>query len=153
MLFYLVLGAIFGFVLSRSGAADYNYIQGMFLFERFQLYGIIGTAVAVTAPGLWIIKRFGRTASGDRISIARKSLNRGTVVGSLLFGIGWSMTGMCPGPIFVNIGEGKVYALAALAGALAGAGMFGMLFLWLQRLFGLPRIASGAPPVSVGASN
>ena len=61
---YLVLGAIFGFVLSRSGAADYNYIQGMFLFERFQLYGIMGTAIVLTAPGLWLIQRRGRTALG-----------------------------------------------------------------------------------------
>ena len=54
---YLVLGVIFGFVLSRSGAADYNYIQTMFLFESFQLYGIIGTAVVLTAAGLWALKR------------------------------------------------------------------------------------------------
>ena len=153
MLFYLVLGTIFGFVLSRSGAADYNYIQGMFLFDRFQLYGIIGAAVAFTVPGLWIIKRFGRTASGDRISIARKSLNAGTVYGSLLFGVGWSMTGMCPGPIFVNVGEGKVYALAALGGALVGAGLFGILFPRLQRPFGLPRIGSALPPAAAGANN
>jgi uncharacterized membrane protein YedE/YeeE len=153
VLVYLVLGTIFGFVLSRSGAADYNYIQGMFLFERFQLYGIIGAAVAFTVPGLWVIKRYGRTARGDRISIARKSLNSGTVVGSLVFGVGWSMTGMCPGPIFVNVGEGKVYALAALAGALAGASVFGMLFPRLQRPFGLPRISGGAPPVAVRAGN
>jgi hypothetical protein len=153
VLFYLVLGTIFGFVLSRSGAADYNYIQGMFLFERVQLYGIIGTAVVVTAPGIWVIKRVGRTASGGRISIARKLLNSGTVYGSLLFGVGWSMTGMCPGPIFVNIGEGKMYALSALAGALTGAGLFGVLFPRLQRPFGLPRVGSSAPPVGVVATN
>jgi uncharacterized membrane protein YedE/YeeE len=153
VLFFLVLGTIFGFVLSRSGAADYNYIQGMFLFERFQLYGIIGAAVVFTAPGLWIIQRFGRTASGERISIARKSLNSGTIFGSVLFGVGWSMTGMCPGPIFVNVGEGKVYAVAALAGALAGAGAFGVLFPSLQRLFGLPRIGSGASPAGVGVNH
>ena len=46
---YLILGALFGFILSRSGAADYNYIQAMFLFESIQLYGIIGTAVVLTA--------------------------------------------------------------------------------------------------------
>jgi uncharacterized protein len=153
VLFYLLLGTIFGFVLSRSGAADYNYIQGMFLFERFQLYGIIGAAVAFTAPGLWVIKRYGRTGSGDRISISRKSLNSGTVIGSLLFGVGWSMTGMCPGPIFVNVGEGKLYALAALAGALAGASVFGMLFPRLQRLFRLPRLGVAAPAEAVTAGN
>ena len=71
-LLYLSLGTLFGFVLSRSGAADYDYIQGMFLFERFQLYGIIGAAVAVTAPGLWVLTRYGRTASGRALEIERK---------------------------------------------------------------------------------
>lgn len=134
---FLLLGVVFGFVLSRSGAGDYDYIQGMFLFERFQLYGIIGTAVVVTSVGLWLIKRRGRTLSGAPIAIERKSLNAGTVVGGVLFGMGWSITGMCPGPMFVNIGEGKVYALAALAGALTGAALFGSAYEWFQKPFGL----------------
>jgi uncharacterized membrane protein YedE/YeeE len=135
---YLLLGTIFGLLLSRSGAADYDYIQGMFLFERFQLYGIIGTAVLLTAPGLWLIRRYGRTASGRPLQFDLKTMNRGTVAGSVLFGVGWSITGMCPGPILVNIGEGKLYALAALAGALTGAGLFGALYGRLQPLFHLP---------------
>jgi len=135
---YLVLGTIFGFALSRSGAADYDYIQGMFLFERFQLYGILATGVLFTAPGLWLIKRRGRTIGGAPIHIELKSMNRGTIVGSLLFGVGWSLTGMCPGPILVNIGEGKVYAIAALAGALVGAALFGTSYERLQSPFGLP---------------
>ncbi len=142
-LLYVLLGTAFGFLLSRSGAADYNYIQGMFLFERFQLYGIIGTAVAVTAPGLWLIKRGGRTVTGRRIEVELKPLHRGNIVGGLLFGIGWSIAGMCPGPIFVNIGEGKVYALAALAGALVGAGVFGAIYTRIQPLFRLPPLALG----------
>jgi uncharacterized membrane protein YedE/YeeE len=142
-LLYVLLGTAFGFLLSRSGAADYNYIQGMFLFERFQLYGIIGTAVAVTAPGLWLIKRGGRTATGRRIDVELKPLHRGNIVGGLLFGVGWSIAGMCPGPIFVNIGEGKVYALAALAGALVGAGAFGAIYARIQPLFRLPPLALG----------
>ena len=141
---YVVLGAAFGFVLSRSGAADYDFIQAMFLFESVRLYGIIGTAVALTAPGLWLIKRYGRTALGRRVEIERKPLNPGTVVGGLLFGVGWSMTGMCPGPIFVNVGEGKIYALAALAGALIGAGVFGALYERLRPLFALPAINATA---------
>ena len=71
-------------MLSRSGAADYNYIQGMFLFERFQLYGSIGAAVVLTAPGLWLIQRWGRTASGAAIAVELKPMTRGTVVGSLI---------------------------------------------------------------------
>ncbi len=142
-LLYVVLGTVFGFVLSRSGAADYNYIQGMFLFEQFQLYGIIGTAVALTAPGLWLIKRRGRTALGHPVEIEAKPLHRGNVGGGLLFGVGWSMAGMCPGPILVNIGEGKIYALATLAGALAGAGLFGAVYARLQDAFRLPPFAVG----------
>jgi uncharacterized membrane protein YedE/YeeE len=68
-------------------------------------------------------------------------MTRGTIVGGLLFGVGWSITGMCPGPILVNIGEGKVYAVAALAGALVGAGLFGSVYPRLQSLFHLPPIA------------
>ena len=140
---YVILGTAFGFVLSRSGAADYNNIQGMFLFQSFQLYGIIGTAVALTAPGLWLIKRGGRTATGKTLDMEMKPRHRGNIVGGLLFGVGWSIAGMCPGPIFVNIGEGKIYALAALAGALVGAGVFGAIYTRIQNLFRLPPLALG----------
>ncbi len=142
-LVYVILGTCFGLILSRSGAADYDYIQGMFLFERFQLYGIIGTAVALTAPGLWLIKRRGRTLSGAPLALELKPFHRGNMIGGLLFGVGWSIAGMCPGPILVNIGEGKVYALAALAGALVGAGAFGVMYPTLQRPLRLPPLASG----------
>ena len=144
MLLYILLGTVFGFILSRSGAADYNYIQGMFLFEQFQLYGIIGTAVALTAPGLWLLKRHGRTAAGRPLEIELKPLHRGNIVGGLVFGVGWSMAGMCPGPIFVNLGEGKIYAAATLAGALVGAGVFGTIYARVQGPFRLPALASGA---------
>jgi len=142
-LLYVILGTVFGFVLSRSGAADYDYIQGMFLFERFQLYGIIGTAVVLTAPGLWLIKKRGVTVTGRPIAIELKPLHWGSAAGGVLFGIGWSIAGMCPGPILVNIGEGKVYALGALVGALTGAGAFGVLYPKLQVPFGMPPLKIG----------
>jgi uncharacterized protein len=140
ILLYLALGTVFGFVLSRSGAADYDVIQAMFLFTSFQLYGVIGTAVVLTGVGLALMKRFGRTITGMPINIELKALNRGTVAGSLLFGVGWSIAGMCPGPILVNIGEGKLYALAALAGALAGAALFGLAYPRLQAPLRLPAV-------------
>ena len=140
---YLVLGTLFGFILSRSGAADYDFIQGMFLFTNFQLYGIIGAAVAITAPGLWLLKRFGHTLFGRPLAIELKPGHRGNIYGGVLFGIGWSIAGMCPGPIWVNIGEGKVYAIAALAGALVGAGAFGALYPRLQAPFRLPPLRVG----------
>ncbi len=143
VLLYLVLGTVFGFVLSRSGAADYDFIQGMFLLTNFQLYGIIGSAVAFTAPSLWLLKRYGKTLTGKPLVIELKPGHRGNVVGGVLFGIGWSIAGMCPGPILVNIGEGKVYALAAFAGALIGAGVFGVLYPRLQQPMRLPPLARG----------
>jgi uncharacterized membrane protein YedE/YeeE len=142
MLLYVLLGTAFGFLLSRSGAADYNYIQGMFLLEEFQLYGIMATAVGLTAPGVWLVKKIGRTRRG-RVLLEPRPFNLGNVAGGLLFGIGWSIAGMCPGPIFVNIGEGKIYAAAALAGALVGAGAFGTLYDRLQRPFRLPSLVVG----------
>ena len=143
MLLYALAGIAFGFLLSRSGAADYGFIQAMFLFESFQLYGIIGTAVMLTAPGLWLIRRYGRTFTGRPIVIERKARTRGNALGGLLFGVGWSLTGMCPGPIFVNVGEGKLYALAALAGALCGTSLLGLAYPRLQRPLRLPPISIG----------
>jgi len=144
-IFYLVLGTTFGFVLSRSGAADYDSIQQMFVLHRFQLYGVLGTAVLITAPGLAAIRRWGRTLTGEPISFERKGFNKGTVVGAALFGVGWSITGMCPGPMFVNIGEGKIYSAAALAGALVGARVFGAVYQSLQKPLGLLPLESPSP--------
>ena len=81
---YLVLGTVFGFILSRSGAADYDFIQGMFLFTNLQLYGIIGVAVLVGIPGIWLIKRRGRTLTGRPIEIELKPLHRGNIGGGVL---------------------------------------------------------------------
>jgi uncharacterized membrane protein YedE/YeeE len=124
---YVLLGTAFGFFLSRSGAADYNYIQAMFLFTNPQLFLIMGMAVAIAGPGLWLIKRHGRSVAGERLAFPVRPLQRGQLVGGALFGVGWSIAGMCPGPVWVNIGEGKLYAVAALAGALTGTALFGWM--------------------------
>ena len=137
---FLLYGTAFGFVLSRSGAADYDFIQGMFLFEDPQLYGILATAVLGTAIGLRLLRRLGRTAGGEALSVQEKPLHRGTAAGAVLFGAGWSLTGMCPGPIFVNLGEGKLYALAALAGALCGTYLVGSFYETLRGPLRMPRV-------------
>jgi uncharacterized membrane protein YedE/YeeE len=149
---FVIFGTAFGFVLSRSGAADYDFVQGMFLFTNFQLYGIIGAGVVTTAIGLQILRRVGRTASGEPIAIKTKLANKGTIVGGLLFGVGWSITGMCPGPVLVNIGEGKVYALAAFAGVLTGAYLVGYFYDGLSRRLGMPRLAAPGGSVEAGGA-
>jgi uncharacterized membrane protein YedE/YeeE len=153
-LFYLALGTTFGFVLSRSGAADYDFIQQMLLLRSLRLYGVLGAAVLITAAGLRTIRRRGGVGSGQPIRIERKRLNRGTIAGAVLFGVGWSIAGMCPGPIFVNIGEGKVYAMASLLGALTGAAIFGGIYERLQQPFGLPPLEHQDPgPARSGLAN
>ena len=142
-LLHLALGTAFGIVLSRSGAADYDVVQEMFLFESFQLYGIMAVAVAVTAPGLWWLKRVGRTATGAPLLVKPKPRHPGNLLGGAIFGVGWSLTGMCPGPIFVNVGEGKLYALGALAGALVGAALFSTLYERLVPALRLPALKVG----------
>ena len=142
-LFFIIAGTAFGWVLSRSGAADYDYIQAMFLFEDFQLYGIIGVGVLVAAPGLLLLRRYTRGPGGAPLTIPSKPVHTGNIVGGLLFGVGWSITGMCPGPVLVNIGEGKLYAIAALVGVLVGAGLFGGLYPKLAPKLGLPPLATG----------
>lgn len=94
-------------------------------------------------PGLWLLKRYGKTASGAPIQLLDKGRHGGNVLGGALFGVGWAMTGMCPGPIFVNIGEGKLYAIAALIGALCGTWVFGVLYPRLQKPLSLPPLQSG----------
>jgi uncharacterized membrane protein YedE/YeeE len=143
LVLFLLLGTAFGWVLSRSGAADYDVVQGMFLLTDFQLWGIMGVALVVTMPGVRILKRVGRTAFGAPVHVKPKPRHRGNIVGGVLFGIGWSITGMCPGPILVNIGEGKVYALGALAGALTGAALFGVLYQRFPVSLQLPALKVG----------
>lgn len=133
-----ILGLLFGLVLSRSGAADYGFIQDMFLLRDFQLYGIIGTAVAVTLPGILLLKRYGKTVIGEPLNFSPKPHHRGNIVGGILFGIGWAITGMCPGPIIVNLGEGKLYAIAAFAGVMIGTYAVGATYPRLVELLRLP---------------
>jgi uncharacterized membrane protein YedE/YeeE len=128
---YFLLGTAFGLTLSRSGAADFEFIRGMFTFTNLQLYGIIGVAVAIAAPGLWWLQKQGH-------QLASKPAHAGNWLGGALFGVGWALTGMCPGPIFVNLGEGKLYAIPVLAGALVGTWLYGKTRGRLQAKLGLP---------------
>ena len=137
-LLFLALGTAFGYVLFRSGATDYDTVQRMFLLQDFQLWGVIAVAVAVTAPGLRLLRRHARTATGAPLEVKPKPRNPGNWVGGAIFGAGWSITGMCPGPIFVNLGAGRLGALGALAGALAGAALLAALYPRLAPALRLP---------------
>lgn len=127
-LFALVIGLAFGLVISLAGMSDYDQIKAMLMVEDLRLYGMMMTALAIAVPGIWWLRRGDRKSSlGEPIVIEPMPLKLKTLVGSVLFGLGWAMTGACPGPILVQLGEGKLLAIVTLAGALLGA--FGAVVL------------------------
>jgi uncharacterized protein len=127
---YVVLGALFGIVLTKSEVISWFRIQEMFRFQSFQMYGIIGSAVATAALSLQLIKRFRiRALNGDPIAIAPKVMGTGTRywLGGTLFGLGWAFTGACPGPLFALLGNGVGVMSVAIVSAVAGTWVYGAL--------------------------
>jgi uncharacterized membrane protein YedE/YeeE len=124
----LAFGAVFGFVLYRSEVIRWERIQAMFRFEEAHMYIVIGTAIAVAAPSMWIIRnRIPKTIAGDPIEVTNPPFHRGVIYGGLLFGVGWSITAACPGPIYAQIAAGEAAALVTFIGAFAGMYMYGRL--------------------------
>lgn len=118
---YLLAGIFFGFTLSRSGASHYDFIYYMFTGENLKLALLMGTAVVVGAIGMLILKALGnKDVHGKEIKINRKPLNKYTVLGGILFGIGWAISGACPGTVLAQIGEGKILGLVTFSGMLFG---------------------------------
>lgn len=128
LVLYLFLGIAFGFVLSRSEVISWFRIQEMFRFQSFRMYGIIGSAVVTAALSVAVIKRAAlKSASGERISIPAKPLGSGIryAAGGTIFGLGWALTGACPGPLFALIGNGVTVMIAAVVSALVGTWVYG----------------------------
>ncbi len=127
---YLLAGALFGFTLIKAEAASWYRIMEMFHFDAFHMYGILFSAIATASISVWLMRRLAGHASleGSPIEIPRKEKGRYKfVLGGLIFGLGWGIIGLCPGPIFALVGMGSIGALAALFGALAGTWFYGLL--------------------------
>lgn len=121
--FYLILGIYFGILLTRSEAVSWYRIQEMFRFQAFHMYGIIGSAILVGASSIAIIKRLRLTdLDGQPIALQPKEMGTGTRywLGGTIFGLGWALTGACPGPLFALVGAGVPVMLVAIAAAMAG---------------------------------
>ena len=127
-LFALAAGIYFGIVLVKSEVAAWFRIQSMFRFEEPHMFLIIGSAVAVGTISIALIKALGQqTTCGERIEFKDKPYHKGTIIGGASFGVGWAVTGACPGPIYAQIGSGEWLALTTLAGALSGAYVYALL--------------------------
>lgn len=125
---FLIAGIFFGIVLVKAQVISWFRIQEMFQLTSFHMYGVIGTAVVTGIISLQLIKRFNiKTISGDPISVTPKTFNKGQIFGGLIFGIGWAITGACPGPLFAQIGTGFTVVAITLLSAIAGTWVYGAL--------------------------
>ncbi|KAA6456702.1 hypothetical protein DYQ86_24905 [Acidobacteria bacterium AB60] len=125
---YLVLGILFGVVLTRSEVLSWFRIQEMFHFQSFRMYGIIGSAVVTAALSLALLKRLKlKSLSGEAISVSPKTLGSGLryLAGGTIFGLGWALTGACPGPLVALIGAGVTVMSVGLLSALLGTWVYG----------------------------
>lgn len=125
---YLAVGMVFGIVFVKAEIISWFRIQEMFRLQSFHMYGVIGTAVLTAMLSVWLIKRFHiKTIYGERIVFPVKKFNKGQVYGGFLFGLGWALTGACPGPLFAQLGTGVVAIGVTIASAVAGTWVYGYL--------------------------
>ena len=126
---YLLVGFVFGIVLTKSEAVSWYRIYEMFQFQSFHMYGIIMTAVITGIIGVQMIKR-NRLKDIEGLPIVIKDKEPGSIrfwIGGILFGLGWAMVGACPGPIFILLGAGFLPVILVLFGALLGTFLYGYL--------------------------
>lgn len=129
LLKYFIVGILFGIVMTKSEAISWFRIQEMFRFESFHMYGIIGTAVVLGLIVHQAMKRFGMKSmeGSDPRWKEPKTAKVRYILGGTLFGLGWAMTGACPGPMFTLLGHGVGSMLLVIAAAVAGALAYGIL--------------------------
>lgn len=126
---FILTGVFFGIVMAKSEAISWYRIQEMFRFQSFHMYGIIGTALALGAIAVYLIKKLKvKDITGQAITFQNKEMTwRKYLIGGSIFGLGWALTGACPGPMFVNVGYGYWFMLIVILGAIAGTYLYGIL--------------------------
>ncbi len=121
---YVAIGGVLGILFVKSEVLSWYRIQEMFRFESFHMYGVIGSALAVAASSLWLMRRMQAQAlRGDMIRVPPKpweGVGARYWMGGFVFGLGWALLGACPGPIFALIGAGHTVYVVPLAAAMAG---------------------------------
>ncbi|WOK08505.1 DUF6691 family protein [Imperialibacter roseus] len=125
---YLIVGLAFGIVFVKAEIISWYRIQEMFRLHSFHMYGVIGTAVVVGILSVWAIKKFKiNTLQGEKVVFHDKKFHWGNVIGALIFGLGWAITGACPGPLYAQIGSGFSVVTVTLISAIAGTWVYGLL--------------------------
>lgn len=125
---YMFVGIAFGIFLVKAEVISWFRIQEMFRLQSFHMYGVIGSAVIVGIISVLLIKKLKlKTIYGEAIEFHPKKFNKGQIYGGLLFGLGWAITGACPGPLYAQIGTGATVIAVTLLSAIAGTWVYGKL--------------------------
>lgn len=125
---YLLVGLAFGILFVKAEIVSWFRIQEMFKMQSFHMYGIIGSAIAVGALSIFLIKKFNiKTIYGEEVEFHPKTFNKGQIYGGFIFGLGWAITGACPGPLFAQIGTGATVISLTLLSAIAGTWFYGLM--------------------------
>jgi uncharacterized protein len=123
---YLFVGIIFGLALTKGEAISWYRMQEMFYFQNFHMYGIFMTAVPIGALSIIIIRQLQlRSLDGQVIEKPVKQYHHGLIIGGLIFGFGWALTGACPGPLYAQIGSGYLVVLVTFLAAALGTWTYG----------------------------
>ena len=125
--FFLAGGVAFGYVLIMSGVSNYDVIRDMFLMRDIHLYGVLAIAVGLSFLGVQLLKRL-RVRSlltGTEVNTDREPAGRAHIIGGLLSGFGWALTGACPGPALAQVGFGTLAGLFTVTGIFAGVYAYG----------------------------
>jgi uncharacterized protein len=117
-----LLGALLGFSLSRIGFTSWDEVHAMFVFADLRMFLSFALGVTLLSGAFYLIEKRTEPAWPPR------PIHRGTLIGGVLFGAGWAISGGCPGVVLTQLGEGKLYALFALAGIAMGNALYGALF-------------------------
>ena len=123
---YLLVGMVFGIIFVKAEIISWFRIQEMFHLQSFHMYGVIGSAVVVGILSVLLIKKFNiKTIYGEKIEFKPHAFSWGQVLGGFLFGLGWAITGACPGPLYTLIGTGATVIIVTLLSAIAGTWVYG----------------------------
>ena len=118
----LLIGIFLGIIFMKAEVLSWFRIQEMFAFQSFHMYGIIGSAIAVGALSVFIIRKVGaKSIEGNRIELNDKAPNyKSAYIGGTIFGLGWAMTGACPGPMYALVGSGTTVFLISIVMGILG---------------------------------
>lgn len=118
----LLIGISLGIIFMKAEVLSWFRIQEMFAFQSFHMYGIIGSAIAVGALSVWIIRKVGaKSIEGNVIELNDKAPNyKSAYIGGTIFGLGWAMTGACPGPMYALVGSGTTVFLISIVMGILG---------------------------------